>query len=256
MRISIKWKIFIILLLASVIASLLVLPYTLALSPALAEVFTPVLLLAQLIQSIIIFSVAIYVGLYLSKIVGFNLPVLEGWLEGKRVGNYIKSILVISIGMGILAGILIIISSFLFTSASSIFMSAELNIAPWQGFLASFYGGIGEEILFRLFLMTIIVWVLFKIKKTEDGKPTNIIIWIAIIITAIIFGLGHLPITSSITPITPVIIARAIILNGIGAVIFGWLYWKNGLESAMIGHFSTDIVLHVIFPFIISLIYL
>ena len=27
---------------------------------------------------------------------------------------------------------------------------------------------------------------------------------------------------------------------------FGWLYWKHGLESAMISHFSADIVLHVL----------
>ncbi|PKL71234.1 MAG: CPBP family intramembrane metalloprotease, partial [Methanobacteriales archaeon HGW-Methanobacteriales-2] len=52
--------------------------------------------------------------------------------------------------------------------------------------------------------------------------------------------------------ITPMVIARAIVLNGIGAIIFGWLYWKKGLESAMISHFSADIVLHVMFPLILS----
>jgi membrane protease YdiL (CAAX protease family) len=101
--------------------------------------------------------------------------------------------------------------------------------------------------------MTLIVWIFFKIKKTADGKPTTIGIWLAIIITAIIFGLGHLPITGSITTITPLIVARAVILNGIGGIIFGWLYWKKGLESAMISHFSADILLHVIYPFILSL---
>jgi membrane protease YdiL (CAAX protease family) len=31
-------------------------------------------------------------------------------------------------------------------------------------------------------------------------------------------------------------------------ILFGWIYWKKGLEAAMVAHFSTDIVLHVIFP--------
>lgn len=48
------------------------------------------------------------------------------------------------------------------------------------------------------------------------------------------------------TLLTPILIVRTIILNGIGGIIFGWLYWKKGLESAMISHFSADIVLHVI----------
>ena len=45
-----------------------------------------------------------------------------------------------------------------------------------------------------------------------------------------------------------VVIARTLLLNGIGGVAFGWLYWKRGIEAAMLAHFSTDLVLHVIAP--------
>ena len=185
------------------------------------------------------------------KRVGFKLPILENLLEGKEVITYLKSILSISIGLGVLSGILIVLLSLLFTPVSSIFENASTSVPIWKAFLACFYGGIGEEILLRLFLMTLIVWIIFKIKKTADGNPTVISIWLAIIISAVIFGLGHLPITSTITSITPLIIVRAVLLNGIGGIIFGWLYWKKGLESAMISHFSADIVLQVIFPFIL-----
>lgn len=128
------------------------------------------------------------------------------------------------------------------------------TVPLWKGFLASFYGAISEEIVMRLFLMTLIVWIIFKIRKTEDGKPTTLGIWIAIIVSAVIFGLGHLPITGSITSITPLIIGRAVLLNGVGGIVLGWLYWKKGLESAMMGHFSADIVLNVIYPFILALL--
>jgi len=100
----------------------------------------------------------------------------------------------------------------------------------------------------RLFLMTLLVWVSYKIKRTEEGKPTNVGVWLAIIITAVLFGIGHLPITAALTTITPSVVARAILLNGIAGIAFGWLYWKKGLESAMISHFSADIVLYVILP--------
>lgn len=254
MKININWKLFIILLIASIITSIMVLPYTLALSPGLAEIFTPLVLFTQLIQSLIIFSFAIFFGLILAKRVGFNLPILEGWLEGREIKNYLKSILGISIGLGVLSGLIIILLSFLFTPISSIFQNAEISIPIWKGFLAAFYGGISEEILLRLFLMTLVVWIIFKIKKTTAGKPTNSGIWLAIIISAVIFGLGHLPITGTITTITPLVIFRAVLLNGVGGIVFGWLYWKKGLESAMIGHFSADIVLHVIYPLTLTLI--
>jgi membrane protease YdiL (CAAX protease family) len=78
--------------------------------------------------------------------------------------------------------------------------------------------------------------------------------WIAISLAALLFGLAHLPATRAVgLPMSPLVIARAIVLNGIGGVAFGWLYWKRGLESAMIAHFSADIVVHVIPPLLAML---
>ncbi len=60
-------------------------------------------------------------------------------------------------------------------------------------------------------------------------------------------SMGHLPVTSTLVPITPLIVMRAIVLNGLAGLAFGYLYFTRGLESAMLSHFSADIVLHVIF---------
>jgi len=49
-------------------------------------------------------------------------------------------------------------------------------------------------------------------------------------------------------PFTPMIILQILLLNGSIGVAFGWLYWKYGLESAMLAHFLVDVVLHVLVP--------
>jgi membrane protease YdiL (CAAX protease family) len=151
------------------------------------------------------------------------------WLEGKPVKEYLKSILPISIGLGLIAGVLIIGLDYLFSLAGSVMNVTASQFTPpaWQGLLASFYGRINEEILLRLFLMTLLVWLFFKIKKTDAGKPTKAGIWLAIILSSIIFGAGHLPTVAAITALTPILIARVIILNSIGGIIFGWLYGKK-----------------------------
>ena len=64
-----------------------------------------VLLTGQIIQNTILFAFAIFIALFLAKKVGLGLPVLEGWLEDREVKSYLKSILRIYIGLGILAGI-------------------------------------------------------------------------------------------------------------------------------------------------------
>ena len=253
---KINWKLFIILLIASIFGIIAVFPYTLTLEASLFQnlpVPLYVLLAVQIIQNTILFGVAIFIGLLLAKKVGFGLPVLEGWLEGREVKSYLKSILSISIGLGILAGFLIVGLDYLFSFAGATINVAQASINPpaWQGFLASFYGGINEEIMLRLFLMTLLVWIFSKIKKTREGKPTKIGIWLAIILAAVIFGVGHLPAVMTMTSLTPLVVIRTIVLNAAGGIIFGWLYWRKGLESAMISHFSADIVLHVIVPFLV-----
>jgi membrane protease YdiL (CAAX protease family) len=155
--------------------------------------------------------------------------------------------------MGLLTSVLIIIFGAMF-AVSLPLLKQEMAVPMWMSILASFYGGITEEILMRLFLMTLLVWISWKIKKTAEEKPTKVGIWAAIIISSVIFGLGHLPVTAGVTAITPMVVARAILLNGIGGVIFGWLYLKKGLEAAMISHFSCDISIHVMLPLIASLL--
>lgn len=131
--------------------------------------------------------------------------------------------------------------------AASGLTSKAATPAAWKGFLASFYGGIDEELLLRLFAMSLLVWLGRFISKTAEGKPTVAVLWIANILAAVLFGLGHLPATAALISLTPLVVLRAIVLNGLGGIIFGYLYFTRGLESAMISHFSTDIVLHVIF---------
>jgi len=254
MKNIINWKLFLILIVSCIIGTVLVIPYQFALTSVEVDVSLFLIVLSAVANSLILFSIATFFGLLLSKKIGMGLPILEGVLQKENKTIEFKSLLLPSIGLGILAGILILVFSIPFNRLIPEFQNWEVLAPAWKGFLASFYGGIAEEVLLRLFLMSLLVWITFKIKKTKDGKPTIFGIWLSIILAAILFGIGHLPATAQIVEnLNGIVIARAIVLNGIGGIAFGWLYWKKGLESAMIAHFSADIVLHVITPIFISL---
>ncbi|HRI49762.1 MAG TPA: CPBP family glutamic-type intramembrane protease [Pseudomonadota bacterium] len=69
-----------------------------------------------------------------------------------------------------------------------------------------------------------------------------------ILLAALIFGAGHLPAAAALLPITPLFLARTLVLNGLVGTVCGWLFWRRGLEAAMIAHLSADLVLHVAVP--------
>jgi membrane protease YdiL (CAAX protease family) len=253
MRSIINWRVFFILISLSLLSVVAVFPYVLTLqSEILKQIGQPVIIifLLQLIQCAILFSAAIFLGLYLIKKINFQLPLLEALVAHKDYQKIIKNISLLSVLLGGLSALAIYTTDKLFTLQGSA-ISTSQNPAPiWQKLLAAFYGGITEEILMRLFLMTLLIWI--GIKLTKKSKPTQTIIIISIVIASIIFGLGHLPITAALTKITPLIIARAVVLNGIGGLVFGWLYWKKGLESAIIAHFTADIFLLTLLPLLIK----
>jgi len=114
----------------------------------------------------------------------------------------------------------------------------------WQGFLAAFYGGINEELLMRLGLMTLLAWAGAKV--TGQERPGGGAMWTANVLAALLFGAGHLPTLAALAPLTAIVVVRTVLLNAIAGVAFGRLYLRHGLLAAMVAHFSADIVLHVI----------
>ncbi len=211
------------------------------------------LLLLVVVQNGLFLGMMTAAGLFLAKRVGLGVPFIEAWLNKTPAPEAWRRVMPFAIVLGIISALIVMgLESLYFVpqmAAAGLSFPESTQPPIWQSFLASFYGGITEEVFVRLFLMTLLVWVGSKISHTSEGQPTRIVFWLAIVIAAILFGLGHLPTTAALgVPLNNLIVTRAILLNGIPGVIFGWLYWKHGLESAMVAHFSADIVLHVIAP--------
>jgi hypothetical protein len=53
------------------------------------------------------------------------------------------------------------------------------------------------------------------------------------------------------TPFSITVLVRGVLLNGIYGTLFGYLYWKRGLESSMISHLTADLLAHVVLPAIL-----
>src|SRR5690348_17312882 len=248
-----SWPEFAVLYGAALIGVACVTPYTLELT---ADAFKKaqermrqpgwVIVLLQSAQSAVLLGVATGLGLLIAHQIGLGAPLMEGLLAGKNVSDQALAMLAPTLVLGI--------------ASSSVLLALEITVfwprlpqamrdhfpipALWKRLLASFYGGIDEEILLRLFLLSVLAWLIGFAWHMPDGRPTPGALWLANIIAAVIFGLGHLPATAALVKLTPLLIGRAILLNGIVGIATGYLFVRYGLEAAMLAHFAADLVLH------------
>jgi len=118
---------------------------------------------------------------------------------------------------------------------------ATLTINGWLGSI--FYGGVVEEIMLRLFFMSLLAWVGWKLFfRKKETAPIGVII-VANVLAALLFAAGHLPATIAFFgELTPLLLFRCFLLNGSFGLFFGWLYRKYGIQYAIMGHALLHIV--------------
>jgi hypothetical protein len=202
--------------------------------------------LLSLIQPTILIAVAVLVGVVLAPRVGLSSPFAEALAARAPSIPALRSQLVPGVIGGLVGGISIVATA----AALKPFMTSEaLRRISSLGELLPLptrflYGGIVEELLLRWGLMTLLVWIAWRLFQKRRSEPANIWFIAAIVISAVVFAVGHLPVVILLVgqPTVPIILF-VIVANSAFGIVAGYLYWKYGLESAMIGHMLCHIVL-------------
>ncbi len=199
-----------------------------------------ILMLLQGLQYSILLAISILIGIGCAYRVELRSHLIDYWVLHPPKIPFSVIEMKWSLGVGAAAAIVILLLDQLMQPVLPEVLRAANNTEPsWLNLLtAMFYGGITEEILLRWGLMSLLVWIAWKGLKQGVMLPSQGIYQVSIILAALVFGLLHLPATAAIVPLTPLVIIRAILLNGIAGSAFGWLFWQYSLEAAMLSHVS------------------
>lgn len=253
------WRLVLILLAAGLVGIASTIPLVMEWLPRLAgpaeeaqlrefPLPIPVIVLLGLVQNTLILGAAIVLGLALGKQVGLGAPELQAWRAG-GIGAIRPGLgrrLAVAGVIGLVTGLVLIgVDALLLLPRTGVDLAHWMAGIPlWKRLLAGvFYGGIVEELLVRLFVVTLLVWALGKVWRTSDGRPAPGAIWMAIVIATLLFAAGHLPLASRLGELTPWLVVRVLVLNGIAGMVYGWLYIRRGLEAAMVAHAATHVPL-------------
>ena len=229
-----------------IISIIPLIPQLLAFQSEVSPLSVEVIQIISVAQSSVLLLLMVWLGSVFSKKVGLAAPVISALVRAESALKELKPQVIPAIIGGIVGGIFILV----FTGALSSYLPAdfisagEKLIPPW--YTKVLYGGITEELLIRWGLMSFLVWAAYRItqKNGSDIRAHNYIF--AIIISAIIFGVGHLPVAFALSPeITAPLVAYIILGNAAFGFIAGYLYWRHGLECAIGAHMIAHITMIV-----------
>jgi hypothetical protein len=221
---------------------------TLALAETLPAVpgFSPVaVVLLSLVTPTLLLFVAALVGTWAAPRVGIRSLVADRVSTGARVLPQLLPVATRAVGAGAAVGLLLASLDVVFAPLGAAPATATARPTAFQ-VLASIpvrflYGGITEEILLRWGLLSFVAWVGWR---ATGGlrRPGPAVMWPAIGISALAFGLGHLPALAGTADLTPALVTRTVLLNAIGGLVYGWFAWRHHLEAAMLAHAGTHVV--------------
>lgn len=199
-----------------------------------------VILLQQGLMNAVLLAGAVLIGIVCTPAVELRSHLLDNWVLHKPQSPPFLTELQWSLGLGTaVTGILFVGNRLLDPWLPEALQLAHQPQPNWLNTLTAIvYGGVTEELLLRWGFMSLLVWFAWKFLKQGVALPSHSIYWGVIVIAAIVFGVLHLPATAALAPITGWVVVRAIVLNGIAGIAYGWLFWQYSLEAAMIAHAS------------------
>ena len=195
-----------------------------------------VLVVVGIIQNLLMIAIPAAVGVALVARVGLAAPVFAALLAGEPIWPLLSQMLPPILVWTALAAVTMLGAYYGFVRLR--LDEPTLQLIEDQrmdlGLLGRvLYGGIVEEVLARWGMMTLFVWL----GSLLAGEATAVVMWIAIIISGVLFGLLHMPgLLAAGARKSAVFFIAAIGLNLWVSLVFGWLFWQYGLVAAMLSH--------------------
>jgi len=185
-----------------------------------------VIRLGSALQGALLLLAAVFAGARFAPRLGLDAPVLASLAAGRPAGGLMRPQLLPALIGGVLGALLI--------AMSAMFGPAALRAPPFEVSLPVrlLYGGVTEELLLRWGLMT-----LFAAGCRRLRAPPPVALWFAIGASAVVFGVAHLPaLMTASGGLTTNTVLFIVFANAAFGIVAGWLYWRRGLEAAILAH--------------------
>lgn len=151
-----------------------------------------------------------------------------------------------SVVLAVAAAIVIAAIDHFFFSGETASRTPALDAHPTPAarVVVTFVGGLLEELYFRVFFATAVagtVWLLFR--RLFGERSVAAARWMGTLAAVAYVALWHTWMVND-----PSADARVIAINSVGNLLYGWTYWRRGLEMAVLTHGVLNATLYLGLP--------
>ena len=127
-------------------------------------------------------------------------------------------------------------------------LARDAAVPLWKWAIILFHAPVLEELMFRLFALSIAVWALSRLPvlKTSQGHAARGVPVIANVLSSLAFAALHLPAWYQAGEVGPGLLASVVILNVLPGYVMGHIYLRFGIQFAILAHFGGDLGLHIV----------
>jgi len=205
----------------------------------------PLLVMLSLISPLALLAGGVALGIRCAPELGLVSLMDERVVTGRPVLPRLMADAPLAIALGAGGGIIILVGDLAFRPWLGEAFVAFVEERPRDLALTLsgvLYGGITEELMVRWGVMSLLVWILWRVVARKSGSAPDWAFRMGIVFAALLFGIGHLPAMAAAVPLTDALMVRTVALNALGGLVFGWLFWRRNLEAAMISHATFHVV--------------
>lgn len=189
----------------------------------------------------IMLVLAIGLGLKLGPQVGLSTPLIHAAVEGRIPWRGMRVLSLPGVAGGVIGAAWLVTLAVVWPESMS-FVDPVYGLPLLPKIL---YGSFTEELLLRFGMLSLVMWLLWKAFGSPKRRPGWLLGWSAIAIAALLSAGIPVYLGWTVTgTMSAAVVAQLLVCEIVYGLLAGVMFWRYGLESAMLTHLVTYLLSH------------
>ena len=181
------------------------------------------------------------VGVWLGPRLGLSAPLLTTWVAGRSPQRAVRYLTLPGLAGGVVGAAWLVTLALAWPD--DLTLIDPVYAMPLGAKML--YAGITAELVMRLGGMTLVMWLLWRLSGRTDRRPGWTLGWWSVMLSAMLWGMLQLALAwSTWGGLSDALVLQLLLFEVVHGAVGGFLFWRYGLEAAMVAHAITYLLSH------------